>query len=80
MIFEYFAKKLIGYDENKAPNKKLRDCFQAFMDGIISFPLNIAGTAYHACLQVLETDHKTPLTEILLSSHSSNLLEFDSGS
>ncbi|XP_021281077.1 cytochrome P450 87A3-like [Herrania umbratica] len=51
MIFEYFAKKLIGYDENMDPNRKLRDSFQAFMDGLISFPLNIPGTAYHACLQ-----------------------------
>ncbi|XVF59460.1 hypothetical protein PTKIN_Ptkin07bG0278000 [Pterospermum kingtungense] len=51
MIFEYFAKLLIGYDEEMAPNGKLRDNFQAFMDGLISFPLNILGTAYHACLQ-----------------------------
>lgn len=52
MIFEYFAKLLIGYDEEMAPKGKLRDNFQAFMDGLISFPLNIPGTAYHACLQV----------------------------
>ncbi|XP_022769705.1 cytochrome P450 87A3-like [Durio zibethinus] len=51
MIFEYFAKILIGYDEEMAPKGKLRDNFQAFMDGLISFPLNIPGTAYHACLQ-----------------------------
>ncbi|XVF73271.1 hypothetical protein PTKIN_Ptkin12aG0188500 [Pterospermum kingtungense] len=51
MIFEYFAKLLIGYDEEMASNEKLRDNFQAFMDGLISFPLNIPGTAYHACLQ-----------------------------
>lgn len=51
MIFEYFAKLLIGYDEEMAPKGKLRDNFQAFMDGLISFPLNIPGTAYHACLQ-----------------------------
>ncbi|XVF33398.1 hypothetical protein REPUB_Repub17cG0165200 [Reevesia pubescens] len=51
MIFEYFTKILIGYDEELAPKGKLRDSFQAFFDGLISFPLNIPGTAYHACLQ-----------------------------
>ncbi|XP_022757215.1 cytochrome P450 87A3-like [Durio zibethinus] len=51
MIFEYFAKKLIGYEEETASNKKLRNNFQAFIDGLISFPLNIPGTVYHACLR-----------------------------
>ncbi|KAF3952299.1 hypothetical protein CMV_022133 [Castanea mollissima] len=50
MIFQYFAKKLMSYDESKA-SRKLRENFKAFMDGLISFPLNIPGTAYHACLQ-----------------------------
>ncbi|KAM4094569.1 hypothetical protein ACJW30_06G205500 [Castanea mollissima] len=52
MIFEYFAKKLMSYDESKA-SRKLRENYKAFMDGLISFPLNIPGTAYHACLQVI---------------------------
>ncbi|OMO78659.1 Cytochrome P450 [Corchorus capsularis] len=52
MIFDCFAKELIDYDEiNTSPKKKLRYSFQAFMDGLISFPLNIPGTAYHACLK-----------------------------
>ncbi|KAK2995972.1 hypothetical protein RJ640_026011 [Escallonia rubra] len=50
MIFEYFAKKLFSYDETKAC-KKLRENYKAFIDGLISFPLNFPGTAYHACLQ-----------------------------
>ncbi|XVF22622.1 hypothetical protein REPUB_Repub12eG0187100 [Reevesia pubescens] len=58
MIFEYFAKKLIGYDENTVPNKKLRDNFQAFIDGLISFPLNIPGTAFHACLKGRKSAYK----------------------
>ncbi|OMO93114.1 Cytochrome P450 [Corchorus olitorius] len=59
MIFEYIAKKLIDYDEmNTSPNKKLRNNFQAFMDGLISFPLNIPGFAYHACLQGRKNAHK----------------------
>ena len=51
MIFEYFAKKLISYDETKA-SKKLKDNYNAFLDGLISFPLNIPGSAYHECIQV----------------------------
>ncbi|KAK3034878.1 hypothetical protein RJ639_033241 [Escallonia herrerae] len=50
MIFDYFAKKLFGYHEKKAC-KKLRENYKAFIDGLISFPLNFPGTAYHACLQ-----------------------------
>ncbi|KAK4578389.1 hypothetical protein RGQ29_028487 [Quercus rubra] len=50
MIFKYLAKKLISYDESKA-SRKLRENYKAFMDGLVSFPLNIPGTAYHACLQ-----------------------------
>ncbi|XP_062078784.1 cytochrome P450 87A3-like [Humulus lupulus] len=50
MIFEYSAMKLIGYDDMEGA-KKLRENFSAFLDGLISFPLNIPGTAYHACLQ-----------------------------
>ncbi|PON85219.1 Cytochrome P450, E-class, group I [Trema orientale] len=54
MIFEYFAKKLISFDDLKA-TMKLRQNFSAFLDGLISFPLNIPGTAYHACLQGRKT-------------------------
>ncbi|MCL7025758.1 hypothetical protein MKW94_016846 [Papaver nudicaule] len=50
MIFTLTAKKLIGYNQTK-PTEKLRECFDAFMEGLISFPLDIPGTAYHRCLQ-----------------------------
>lgn len=33
--------------------KKLKENYNAFLDGLISFPINIRGTAYHSCLQVL---------------------------
>ena len=56
MIFKYLAKKLISYDESKA-SRKLRENYKAFMDGLVSFPLNIPGTAYHACLQVLNSHY-----------------------
>ncbi|GMY20612.1 cytochrome P450 87A3-like isoform X1 [Fagus crenata] len=49
MIFGYFAKKLISYDESRTP-RKLRESYNAFIDGLISFPLNIPGTAFHTCL------------------------------
>ncbi|XP_057477999.1 cytochrome P450 87A3-like [Actinidia eriantha] len=50
MIFDLTAKKLISYDSGKSP-ENLRENFVAFMKGLISFPLNIPGTAYHKCLQ-----------------------------
>ncbi|OMO86021.1 Cytochrome P450 [Corchorus capsularis] len=50
MIYDYSVKKLFGCDESKFA-EKLRDCYSAFLDGLISFPLNIPGTAYWKCLQ-----------------------------
>ncbi|KAK1364285.1 putative abieta-7,13-dien-18-ol hydroxylase [Heracleum sosnowskyi] len=34
-----------------AKKNNLRGSFKYFMDGLISFPINIPGTAFHACLQ-----------------------------
>lgn len=51
MIFDLTAKKLISYDPEKS-SENLRENFVAFIQGLISFPLNIPGTAYHKCLQV----------------------------
>ncbi|KAJ6388714.1 hypothetical protein OIU77_027136 [Salix suchowensis] len=50
MIFDLTAKKLISYDQDKS-SENLRDSFVAFIQGLISFPLDIPGTAYHKCLQ-----------------------------
>ncbi|OIV92660.1 hypothetical protein TanjilG_18011 [Lupinus angustifolius] len=50
MIFDLTAKKLISYDSNKA-SENLRENFVAFIQGLISFPLDVPGTAYHKCLQ-----------------------------
>ncbi|CAB4279842.1 unnamed protein product [Prunus armeniaca] len=50
MIFDLTAKKLISYDSSKS-SENLRDNFVAFIQGLISFPLDIPGTAYHKCLQ-----------------------------
>ncbi|KAL6349583.1 hypothetical protein AAG906_034240 [Vitis piasezkii] len=50
MIFDLTAKKLISYEQDKS-SENLRENFVAFIQGLISFPLDIPGTAYHKCLQ-----------------------------
>ncbi|XAR55038.1 hypothetical protein NMG60_11030414 [Bertholletia excelsa] len=50
LIFDLTAKKLISYDPEKS-SENLRENFVAFIKGLISFPLDIPGTAYHKCLQ-----------------------------
>lgn len=50
LVFKLSARKILNYDEKKA-GKKLRDCYKAFLDGFISFPLYIPGTAFYACIQ-----------------------------
>ncbi|XP_024032471.1 cytochrome P450 87A3-like, partial [Morus notabilis] len=50
MIFDLTAKKLISYDQEKS-SENLRENFVAFIQGLISFPLNIPGTAYNKCLE-----------------------------
>lgn len=53
MIFDLTAKKLISYD-SESSSENLRDNFVAFIQGLISFPLNVPGTAYNKCLQVIQ--------------------------
>ncbi|GMH29733.1 hypothetical protein Nepgr_031576 [Nepenthes gracilis] len=50
MIFNLTAKKLISHDPERS-TENLRANFVAFIKGLISFPLDIPGTAYHECLQ-----------------------------
>jgi hypothetical protein len=52
MIFDLTAKKLIGYEPSKS-SESLRKNFVAFIRGLISFPVNIPGTAYHECMEVI---------------------------
>ncbi|KAL0309204.1 UNVERIFIED_CONTAM: cytochrome [Sesamum radiatum] len=49
MVFELAAKKLAGFEEGKA--LELRENYKNFKDALISFPLNIPGTAFHDALQ-----------------------------
>ncbi|KAB1217182.1 Cytochrome P450 87A3 [Morella rubra] len=50
MIFDLTAKKLISYDADKS-SENLRENFVAFIQGLISFPLYLPGTACYKCLQ-----------------------------
>ncbi|KAL6848332.1 hypothetical protein ACP4OV_021626 [Aristida adscensionis] len=50
MIFDLTAKKLISYEPSKS-SESLRKNFVAFIRGLISFPINIPGTAYYECMQ-----------------------------
>ncbi|KAK6262277.1 hypothetical protein QUC31_008093 [Theobroma cacao] len=50
MIYNFTVKKLFSCNDPRSA-KKLRACYSAFLDGLISFPLNIPGTAYWKCLQ-----------------------------
>ncbi|KAL0913129.1 hypothetical protein M5K25_016563 [Dendrobium thyrsiflorum] len=50
MIFDLTTKKLIGYDAS-SESEDLRSNFASFIAGLISFPVNVPGTAFHKCLQ-----------------------------
>lgn len=69
MIFDLTAKKLIGYEPTKS-SENLRENFTAFIRGLISFPLNIPGTAYHECMEVCpcHTFHLPPSVPSAASS------------
>ncbi|URE06985.1 Cytochrome P450 [Musa troglodytarum] len=50
MIFDLTAKKLISY-ESSSSSESLRKNFVAFIRGLISYPVDLPGTAYHQCMQ-----------------------------
>ncbi|PKI31216.1 hypothetical protein CRG98_048393, partial [Punica granatum] len=51
MVFDFTAKHLFGYDPEKAKDKNMSERFTYFLQGLMSFPLNIPGTAFHKCLE-----------------------------
>lgn len=53
MAFGFASKKLLSCDPSKY-SEDLKDAFTGFLRGLMAFPLNIPGTAYHKCL----TDRK----------------------
>ena len=52
MISNLTAKKLISHDTENSSEDLMKN-YADFMKGLISFPLNIPGTSYHKCLQVI---------------------------
>lgn len=48
MIFNFTAKHLFGYEQG---NQDLGRSFANFLQGLMSVPLNIPGTAFHSCLK-----------------------------
>lgn len=53
VILDFTAKLLFSYDSETSP-EKIGDNFADFLQGLMSFPLNIPGTAFHRCFQVSE--------------------------
>lgn len=52
MASDWTAKHIIGYDPTTSPDK-LSEIFANILQGLMSFPLNIPGTAFHKCLKVI---------------------------
>lgn len=50
IIFDFTSKELFGYDPEKY-GQNLSDKFLNFLEGLMAFPLNIPGTAFHRCMQ-----------------------------
>ena len=77
MIFDLTAKKLISYEADNS-SENLRENFVAFIQGLISFPLDIPGTAYHKCLQVNQNQAKQGIirAKVLSSNLDSMSLYF----
>ncbi|EMS63415.1 Cytochrome P450 87A3 [Triticum urartu] len=57
MVFELSASKLLGLEPSRS--KVLRKSFFDFVRGLISFPLYLPGTAYYACMQVINANTKS---------------------
>ncbi|KAL8483235.1 hypothetical protein ACS0TY_026063 [Phlomoides rotata] len=51
MAIDFAAKQLVSGDLENAP-LKLADMFRDIIGGLMSFPINIPGTAHHKCLKV----------------------------
>jgi hypothetical protein len=53
MALNFGAKQMFSYDPEKS-SVDLTEKFVNFSKGLLSFPLNIPGTTYHKCLEVIE--------------------------
>ncbi|KAI3900712.1 hypothetical protein MKW92_003346 [Papaver armeniacum] len=50
MIFDLTSKYLFNYDSTKS-TENLSEMFGSFFKGLMTFPINIPGTAFHTCMQ-----------------------------
>ncbi|KAE8057378.1 hypothetical protein FH972_014079 [Carpinus fangiana] len=50
MIFDFTAAHLFSYDAEKS-GENIGESFTNFLQGLMAFPINIPGTAYHTCRQ-----------------------------
>ncbi|EEF52856.1 cytochrome P450, putative [Ricinus communis] len=50
MIFDFTAKVLFSYDPEKS-KENIGESLSNFLQGLMSIPLNIPGTAFHRCLK-----------------------------
>ena len=52
MVFNFTAKVFLGYDSDKSSDD-LSEKFNKILEGLMSLPLNIPGTAFHDCMKVM---------------------------
>ncbi|KAL3502432.1 hypothetical protein ACH5RR_036881 [Cinchona calisaya] len=50
MVFDFTAKMLLGYESDNSLDN-LSEKFNNIVEGLMSFPLNIPGTAFHECMK-----------------------------
>ncbi|XP_062093306.1 beta-amyrin 16-alpha-hydroxylase CYP87D16-like [Humulus lupulus] len=50
MVLEFSAKQILSYDAETSPIN-ITDAYSRIINGFMSFPVNIPGTAYHQCLK-----------------------------
>jgi hypothetical protein len=53
MIFNVTAKRLISYNDSNSEGELWMQ-FEAFLQGLISFPLHIPGTSFYKSMQVIK--------------------------
>ncbi|KAI3969944.1 hypothetical protein MKW92_004558 [Papaver armeniacum] len=61
MIFD-LTEHLFDYDSTKS-TENLSEMFASFFQGLMTFPINIPGTAFHRCMQV--SQHRDFLDQVL---------------
>ncbi|KAF4357665.1 hypothetical protein F8388_007201 [Cannabis sativa] len=50
MFLDFSAKQILSYDAETSP-LRLSEAYSRILNGFMSFPVNIPGTAYHQCLK-----------------------------